>query len=83
MVCGDYFARIAGLAAKWTPIGRKFGAIHVDMPWGKAYDEEIYPLERMGDGTLVRTALIQWMTNMHSHFLYGVFGVCGFTAECL
>ncbi|CEM02259.1 unnamed protein product [Vitrella brassicaformis CCMP3155] len=70
MVCGDYFARIAGLAAKWIPIGRKFGAIHVDMPWGKAYEEEIYPLHRMGDGTLSAYDVLEAVAPLSDSFVF-------------
>ncbi|CEL97772.1 unnamed protein product [Vitrella brassicaformis CCMP3155] len=54
IACGDFFDGVARLASKWQPIGKKFAAMHIDMPWGPAYATEgACPLDRMGaDGKL-------------------------------
>mmetsp|Transcript_27545 Transcript_27545/g.68674 ORF Transcript_27545/g.68674 Transcript_27545/m.68674 type:complete len:302 (-) Transcript_27545:179-1084(-) len=50
--CGDYFKRVAKLAARWLKEGTKFAAIHFDMPWGQEYNSNTYCLDKMGDGTM-------------------------------
>ncbi|CEM21909.1 unnamed protein product [Vitrella brassicaformis CCMP3155] len=52
MKCGDYFKQVASLASRWAREGKKFAAIHFDMPWGDEYKNKTYDINKMGDGTM-------------------------------